>query len=414
MLSDHTLRTVFGLSAPAVRLWGDLIRGFSTLIVCLVLAALTLAYAGTVQQTVAVRHFQDFGVFYESALGSEVGLAAQEPLPWQDMPRTPNLNPPHFNIVVFPFTRLDPVPAFAAWLLASLAMLAVSLALIGRSLKLGGWAIFTLSAFAFAAVPMVSTLMSGQVGLLLLLPFTLAWIAARHGRQTSAGAWIGLCASVKPFFLVFTVYFALTRQVRAAVASLAPVVALFAVGLAYYGPGAYRQWIEDLSSVTWAEHYMNASVLGFVERTFSTSEWRQVPIVDRPEIVWPLWAVLCVVIAVVVLSRVRAQTEGDRGFLLVMTAALMLSPLGWTYYFWFLLAPGAALVVSGEAARDRWRAVLVTGGLIGALVPPRVPWEALQWGSGWATATLGSVYFWVLVAIGLVALPPRTRVAVGL
>ena len=393
---------------------GNLVRGLSALVVCLVLAALTLAYVDTVRQTIAIRHFQDFGVFYESALGHVVGLDTASQLPWHGLPRSPNLNPPHFNLAMAPFTWLEPAPAFAAWLLASAALLVASLVLISRSLRLGAWGVFALCAFAFVAVPMVSTLMSGQVGLFLLLPFTVAWVSAREGRLTSAGAWLGLCASIKPFFLLFTLYFVLQRQTRAAVASLVPVGTLFVAGLVYYGAGPYRVWLDHLSSVTWAEHYMNASVLGFVERTFSTTEWQQVPIADWPELVWPLWAVLCAVVATVTLVRVRVGADVDRQFLLLMTAALLLSPLGWTYYFWFLLAPGIAVVVSGDVGRDPWRRVLMLLGLVGALVPPRVPWEALQLGSGLGTATVASIYFWVIVALWLVAMPPRGRTHVGL
>ena len=143
MVSDETLRTVFGMSPLVVRLWGNLIRGLSALLVCLFLAALTLAYIDTVRQTVAVRHFQDFGVFYESALGHAVGPDTAPQLPWHGLPRSPNLNPPHFNLVIVPFTWLEPAPAFAAWLLTSAVLLVASLVLISQSLMLGAWGIFT-------------------------------------------------------------------------------------------------------------------------------------------------------------------------------------------------------------------------------------------------------------------------------
>jgi hypothetical protein len=33
-----------------------------------------------------------------------------------------------------------------------------------------------------------------------------------------------------------------------------------------FGAGAYREWVEQLSRVTWATHYMNASVFAAAER----------------------------------------------------------------------------------------------------------------------------------------------------
>ena len=93
-----------------------------------------------------------------------------------------------------------------------------------------------------------------------------------HLGRSSAGL-SRVARSVKPFLLLFVPYLAVRRQWGAAVASLVPVVILFGLGIAYDGVDAYRIWIDDLVSVTWAEYYLNASALDFVERTLSTSEW---------------------------------------------------------------------------------------------------------------------------------------------
>jgi hypothetical protein len=169
--------------------------------------------------------------------------------------------------------------------------------------------IVAVSTFLYAVSPTATTLLTGQVGLVLLLPFTIAWASARQHRYVSAGAWIGICASGKPFFLLFVPYFAVRRQAGAAVASLVPVVVLFGIGVAYYGVYAYRIWIDDLGSVTRAEHDLTASVLGFAERTLSISEWQQVPVVHAPKIVAPLWVTLCASVSVATFSRVRSHLK---------------------------------------------------------------------------------------------------------
>ena len=111
---------------------------------------------------------------------------------------------------------------------------------------------------------------------------------------------------------------------------------------------------------------------------------------------------------VATLWRVRSLSGVDRQFLLVTSAALLLSPLGWTYYLWFLTPPVVA-VVSTRATIGR-REVLLGLGLAGFLVPPFLPPVALQWSYGLGTATFGSIYFWSLAAVWIVAVwaPDRT------
>ena len=394
MVSDRTLQRVFGMGPQAVALWGNLIRAFTALTTGLVLASLTGVYVNTVRNTIEIRQGQDFGVFYESALSarSESDPKGQrEPADERGTLPSPNLNPPHFNYALLPFTWVDLPRAFLAWLATSALALLLSLVVIVRAVGLRGWAILWVSAFLFGARPMIATLLTGQVGLVLLLLFTLAWARARQNRHAAAGAWIGLCASVKPFFLLFVPYLVARRQFGAAGVSLVSVVVLFGVGLACYGVEAYRVWIDDLLSVTWAEHYMNASVLGFVERKLSTSEWRQVPVVHAPQVVVPLWATLCAGMAVVTLWRVRGIARVDGQFLLITTAALLLSPLGWTYYLWFPAPP--AIAILSNATEIGRREILLGLGLAGFLVPPFLPLAALRWSYGLGTATLGSIYF---------------------
>ena len=408
MVSDRTLQSVFGMRPRAVALWGGAIRGFSTLVVCIVAAALTGVYADVLRTTATVRDHQDFGVFYEAARGARLELAVGgRDRDAADPPPSPNLNPPHFSVLINPLTSLDRATAFVVWLVVSVLGLMGSLFVVARTLALGNWATFALCMIAFASAPMIATLVTGQVALILLLPFTLAWKYARRNEAVASGAWIGVCASIKPFFLLFTLYFAIRGQVGAAVASMVVVTAVFGVGVSVYGHEAYLSWIADLSSVTWAEHYLNASVLGFVERTLSESEWPQVPIVELLQLVGPLWGVMCIGVVVSGLTRVRVGYARDEQFLLMSVTALLLSPLGWVYYAWFLVGP-AATVISSPGALVGWRKLVGGLGMAGFLVPLFVPSTAIHWRYGVGTITLGSVYFWSLLALWTVV-PRRSE-----
>jgi glycosyl transferase family 87 len=400
VLSDRNLQDVFGLRPQTVALWGGMIRAGGGLLTGLVLAVLALSYTQAARNTAAVRHLQDFGIFYESARQVRAGGEMYDVtlLPGADETGDhSNLNPPHFHLLVLPFTYLAPAPAFVAWLALSAAALVGSCLLVQRSLQLSTGAMLAMAGLAVAWAPMFATLLTGQVGPILLLPFTMAWYRARQKRYVEAGAWIGLCASVKPFFLLFFVYFALLRRFRAVLAAAGTLTVMFVAGLVTFGVSPHLGWIEKLATVTWGEHYMNASILGLIERSFSRAQWPATPAIEHPWIVATFWLLLAVPVAIVALVRL-GRLSPDRQFLVVTITALLVSPLGWIYYGWFLLPPFAACCKSGELSTSGRALLFFAVGTLGFLIPPPVPWTILSWRDVFSTVTFGSVYSWALIA----------------
>jgi alpha-1,2-mannosyltransferase len=259
------------------------------------------------------------------------------------------------------------------------------------------------------APAMVATIITGQISLLLLLPFTLAWYRVRRGRDAEAGFWLGLCAGTKPFFFLHLVWLAATRRWRAAACMLGAVAAFYAAGLAVFGVTAYREWYGALESVSWAEHYMNASLLGLIERTLSRSDWPYQPLLELPSLVRPLWIVSLAAVVWRGLSALARPLSLDRQFLIVTSAMLLISPLGWVYYLFLLMPPLAAVLASETPMLERHTRVLMLVGVGFLLVPAPVPWLTLQWDNGLITATLGGVYTWGLLIVFLAA----TRVEHG-
>ena len=413
MLSDHTLEVIFGLRPRTVALWGSVIRAGGGLLMVLILAVLASSYLQAARNTAAVRHLQDFGIFYESARHVRTGGDMYEVtrLPGDSETRDhSNLNPPHFHLLVLPFTYLPPTPAFVAWLALSAVTFAGSMVLVQRSLQLGVAEMIALIAVAIAWAPMFATLLTGQVGPILLLPFTIAWYRARQGRHWEAGAWLGLCASVKPFFLLFLVYLALLGRFRAMLAAMLAIALMFLVGVIAFGIAPHFAWIEQLATVSWAEHYLNASILGLIERSFSRAQWPQTPTIEHPWLVGALWLTIAVPVAAATLLRVRGLAR-DRQFLLIMSTALLVSPLGWIYYGWFLLPPFAGSCKSGVLPASTLTLALIGTAILGFLVPPPIPYAILSWRDVFSTVTFGSVYSWSLIALWIVAMSPARSVA---
>ena len=170
-------------------------------------------------------HMNDFGKFYYSARAfldggdmyapspaTNIGIGAAANLQFL------NMNPPHFHVMVLPFALLPPDLAAILWMVVSLVALMMSVVLIGRELEVR-WTPITILGVAFSVLAFSGTqafFLTGQVSMLLMLAMTVCWIAARRGRWTAAGVWLGICLSVKPFVAIFLPYLIATRRYRAA------------------------------------------------------------------------------------------------------------------------------------------------------------------------------------------------------
>ena len=152
---------------------------------------------------------------------------------------------------------------------------------------------------------------------------------------------------------------------------------------------------------------MNVSLLGLIQRSLSSSAWLQHPIANAPSLITPLWIAAAATLAAATLWRVKSVTDADRQVLLVTTAALLISPLAWVYYLWFLIPPITAHLASPATETSRVRWILLIA-VVGLLTPPPVVRAALSWGPGVGTLTMGSVYTWALVAIWCAASVPAT------
>jgi alpha-1,2-mannosyltransferase len=359
----------------------------------------------------------DFGTLYLSAAAARQG---------KDMYRLPpetliigseevvqpriNLNPPHLQALLLPLAGLPPAAALALWSLASLAALLLSIRILVREagVKLTGPLVWRAAGWLLAFAGTGAVIGTGQVSFLLLLPFTLAWVAARENRWERAGLYLGVVMSLKLFLLVFVPYLVLRRQIRAAVMACASGLGCFGVGLLAFGVASHQAWLAQLGRVQWAWRSMNASFLGILTRTFTETP-QFTPLVLVPDLVLPVWLVGALFLGLATVGLAAADSSEhavDRGFALLVLGALLASPLGWIYYLWLALGPIAALAVtwSGSlggaptvSAADRVRRALL------ALAIPGLVWPyfaALAFPSlGWATATLGSAYFWATLAV---------------
>jgi len=335
--------------------------------------------------------------------GSEVAMAQLSTPPSEYLP---NLNPPHFHVLVLPFALLSQKSAAILWEVFIIVSLVWSLYLIIQETptRITLWRCWVLAVSILSFVATQVTLLLGQVSFLIFLVFTLAWIRARQERWTAAGGYLGLALSVKPFLLIFMPYLVLRRQWRSLAAVMGSAFLCFGVGILTFGVDAYISWLQRLATVNWVWHALNASVLGFLTRVFQETAI-YIPFIAAPELIRPLWMMTAILIGGVTLLAAAADDSlaaTDRGFALLILAALLISPLGWGYYLWLPVGPFAALIpVWWKDRTDATRSaetVVRSRNLLCLLALPGLAWPFLcvTWfqPSPWATVSLGSVYFW--------------------
>jgi alpha-1,2-mannosyltransferase len=311
----------------------------------------------------------DFTIFYQSTAG-----------PRQDMYKgfRVNLNPPHFQLLIEPLTRLPMPVAAEVWRGLSFASLCGCLLWLARASR-ERWSAADVGA-VLAWAPLYHVVTLNQLTWILWPLLIAAWWYWRQGRWTAGAVAFGIAFSFKSFLGVFLIWLALRRQWRALAVSLLSAAAALAVGIAAYGLDVFLAWTRAMSGVAWSAAWTNASLRAILLRTMSSNSAGAVPLVDAPALVTPLFLLLAVTVVLVTCGITRDRSVDD-SWPALAASALLASPLGWVYYAWWIL-PGT------KPSRLLVRSPLLW-----------IPMIFINYGqpSAWATVTFSSMYVWGLV-----------------
>ena len=336
-------------------------------------------------------------------------------------------------LLVAPLTPLGLAWGYAIWTALSLVAGLAACALLWRGMRQNSrtapqllwlWLAFLVYFPTYTAVTL------GQVtsGLFLLLAG--AWLAARSGRDRLAGMLLGVAVSVKVFAALLVVYFVLQRRWRAVAWSIGAMLCAVLVTLPFAGTAAWREYFGVIGSVTWFGNSWNASYASFVTRILGGSE--NVPLVNVPvaahgvvilcsaaTLLWMAWitgwrnadrtsveakASTSTTHAEASTSALKSASQAagfDLGYGLTLAVMLLVSPLGWMYYFPLLLLPGYAvwlLTREGRMRPIRW-GLLVAWGL-STIPTSMVRATDANDPLGWFTSN--SVYFYALAVFAMV------------
>lgn len=248
-----------------------------------------------------------------------------------------NLNPPFFIIVMLPLALLDYGIAFSLWSVFSVICGAAGVYWVLKIM----WGTpppvvvnFLVQLVFFSYYPSFSNFNYGQLAFFIFFILVLALNFCNAGNKTAGGILIGLAASIKLFcgFFILMLFFA--KSWRAFFASVLAVVVFALVGAVFGGVESYFQYFAMLKTIDWYGVNWNASYAGFFYRILSSEYgfgW------ENARGVWVQAAnMLTALVAAYLSFQMASEVEKNQFngfFALAVPLMLIISPLGWSYYF---------------------------------------------------------------------------------
>ncbi len=262
-----------------------------------------------------------------------------------------NLNPPFFTLISFPLAYLSYAHALLLWTLLSVMVGALGILLLQQKLDAQasslGCALLVLIGL-FSYYPSFLNLQFGQLSLLLLPLLVCGWRAARQKKTMSAAIYLALASSLKPFIGLFLFYFLMRKEWRGLCAFLLTLFGCGLIAALFFGFDSYVTYYHTCQQIKWAACNWNVSIYGFLLRLVGGNESNiallLLPVPDLITILYPLLAGIFLVAVIQFLRPTfdipaNAKQKIDLDFSIIITAMLLLSPLGWLYYFPLLSIP---------------------------------------------------------------------------
>lgn len=320
----------------------------------LLVAILTFLASGAIALS-AWPAISDFTKFYASAqqlargqdpyadVAREQFAPASASVPGEEV-LAGNLNPPQVAVLMMPLAALPVRFALQVWAVISVGLGMLGCTVLWHALNEPPRPLANLLWLLCGFLLYFPTLLALQLGQLTFLTFlllALAWRAVRNGHSRAAGILLGLACSMKLFVGLVVVYFLVRRRWRVVLWAAVTLVVTTLIGALAAGWQSYFRYEEVLATVTWYASGMNASFTGFFYRFLGGSTNQ--PLVMLPALgrwLAPAAAGASFVLLVWLAWPPTREQENEvdaLGIGLAFCFALLISPLGWSYYFPILL-----------------------------------------------------------------------------
>jgi alpha-1,2-mannosyltransferase len=209
--------------------------------------------------------------------------------------------------------------------------------------------VFATAALALTLVPVVVTLHLGETDLIVTALVATDVLRRRDGGRLR-GVGVGLAAAIKLTPLIFVVYLAVTRRVRAAAVALGTFAVTVAAGFLLLPADSRAFWLEGVflhsRRVGKASALNDQSLAGTIARIVGGS--------GQGHAWWFLAAALTAVAGLAV--AVWAHRRGHRlaGAVCCGITGLLVSPISWTHHWIWAVPLLVLLVVAAWRRRSPW------------------------------------------------------------
>jgi hypothetical protein len=268
---------------------------------------------------------------------------------------TRNLNPPHLVLLMTPLALLPLGAAAAAmWVILLGAIVLFAIAVFQNFPPRAGWIVFAIILISSASTVAISLINIGWP-LAAATAWAYTWFRAGYVRRAVITA--GCLASLKLFYLVFLPYWIWRRDWKAAAWFTATFCAVFTIGILVLGWQPYATWIGVLNtgSPLSSDRPMDASWHSIATRLLGAGSPAQ----------WT-WMTGAAVIVLATWWRLRSSRGDASDWALLLTAMLVISPLGWVYYVLIPALPATAVML------ERHQSTSLKLIAVGLAVPPAI------------------------------------------
>lgn len=258
-----------------------------------------------------------------------------------------NLNPPFFILLSFPLAYLSYPQALLLWTSLSIVAGALGILLLQQKLDQAAFSAscaLLLLIGLFSYFPSFVNLQFGQVSLLLLPLLVLGWRAARDEKTIRAAIFLGIATSLKPFIGLFLFYFLMRKKWRGLCAFFVTLLSCALIAALFLGLDSYLTYYHACQQIKWAASSWNVSIYGFLLRLWGGIE-SNVALLPAPGLITYLYPFLAGIFFLAIIHFLRpsvdiqAEQKVDLDFSVIILGMLLLSPLGWFYYFPLLSIP---------------------------------------------------------------------------
>jgi len=326
----------------------------------------------------------------------------------------PNMNSPLHTLFMLPFALMPLKNGFLLWSITSLVLglMAsgfIAFGTLSKEYRLMGF--LSLAILLFGYFPTIANviILGGQFGLCLLWFVVLIWLTSRNEHYITAGIVLGFAISVKVIFGLYLLYFFAGRNWKLLACSLFTFFVLNLMGVFIFGVTTYRQHLLNLEIVPqFINSSWNASFTAFFTRIFGGAE--NIPLTLMPIVAYALASMFSILLILGIILSVRSYskemslTHFDIGFSLTTVAMLLISPVGWMYYFPILILP--AFVIWNSSAllkyKNIYRCSVVASWIISSIPTEFIPsiYEEMNEPILWFTSA--GYYFYSLVAFSII------------